>query len=223
MYKFSIILIVFILGLYFVSTYQTIESFSTTDNNTNKLNYRCANILIQKGSLYFLFNSKLAKIPGVNPLRFNNLEEYVEFTSWQRSQGIRCPILYVQESYDAQGNPVYNARPSPTDLQGGLPPQQAQQTQAQQTQAQQTQTQGQYSQLIDAGRDNIFFNQNSYPGYDPQDQMIGLITPLDKMFHEKSNGVSANPMDVNWGGTKYTQSLVDSGYYAGDEVSIRIA
>jgi hypothetical protein len=30
-------------------------------------------------------------------------------------------------------------------------------------------------------------------------------------------------MDPNWGGTEYTQALVDSGYYAGNEVSIKIA
>ena len=33
-----------------------------------------------------LLNSGLAKIPGVNPVVFNNLEEYVEFTEWQRSK-----------------------------------------------------------------------------------------------------------------------------------------
>jgi hypothetical protein len=206
-YKLFFIFIVFMLGLYFVLNYPTIESFSTANKS-----YRCANILIQKGSSYFLFNSKLAKIPGVNPLRFNNLEDYVEFTDWQRSQGIRCPILYVQETYDAQGNPVYNARPSPTDLQGGLQPQ-----------LQSQQPSSQYSQLIDASRDSIPFNQNGYPAFDPHDQMIGLITPLDKMFHEKSNGVSPNPMDKNWGGIKYTQSLIDSGYYAGNEVAIKVA
>ena len=119
MYKLIIIVSLFILGLYFVSSYPS--SYSSSIEGFGGMN-RCPNILIQKGSVFYLYNSKIAKIPGVNPLQFNSLDEYVEFMDWQRSQGIRCPILYLQESYDAQGNPVLKARPSPTDLQGGLQP-----------------------------------------------------------------------------------------------------
>ena len=120
MYKLIIIVSLFILGLYFVSSYPSSYSSSSIEG-FGGMN-RCPNILIQKGSVFYLYNSKIAKIPGVNPLQFNSLDEYVEFMDWQRSQGIRCPILYLQESYDAQGNPVLKARPSPTDLQGGLQP-----------------------------------------------------------------------------------------------------
>jgi len=79
-------------------------------------------MLIQKGAAFYLYNTKLAEVPGVNPVRFNNLEEYVEFLDWQRSQGIRCPVLYLQEVYDSQGKMTYKARPSATEPQGGLPP-----------------------------------------------------------------------------------------------------
>ena len=34
--------------------------------------------------------------------------------------------------------------------------------------------------------------------------------------------ISPDPMDPNWGGAEYTQSLVDAGYYADNEVSIAI-
>ena len=56
-----------------------------------------------------------------------------------------------------------------------------------------------------------------------QNQEIGLNTPLDKMFHENPSGVSPNPMDTNWGGHKYTQNLVNNGYYKDNEVSRQIA
>lgn len=202
--KLAIIIVVFLLGLYFMCRPDVIEGF---DNSTMK--YRCPNVLIQKGTKFYLYNSKLANVPGVNPVTFNNLEDYTEFMDWQRSQGIRCPVLYLQESYDAQGNPVYNARPSPNNLQGGLPP---------------VPPGGGYSQpitkLFDAGRDDPPYNVNSFPSYDQQDQYIGLNTPLDQMFHETGSAVSPNPMDANWGGQTYTQRLVDQGYYANDEVSI---
>jgi hypothetical protein len=80
-----------------------------------------------------------------------------------------------------------------------------------------------FTKLTDATRNNPPFNTNSYPAYDQQNQYIGLETPLDKMFHENTNKISPNPMDTNWGGIQYTQSLVDQGYYAADNVSIRPA
>ena len=59
---------------------------------------RCPNLLIQKGCKIYLHNTKIAEVPGVNPIEFNNLEEYTQFIDWQRSQGIRCPVLYLQEN-----------------------------------------------------------------------------------------------------------------------------
>jgi len=44
------------------------------------------------------------------------------------------------------------------------------------------------------------------------------------MKNSEHNGLySDNPMDPNWGGTEYTQGLVDTGYYKGDNVSIAIS
>ena len=78
-------IVVFLLGLYFVLNYSSlnaVEGFTTTEQ------HRCPNLLIQKGTEIFLYNSKVAKVPGVNPIKFNNLEDYVEFMDWQKSQGI---------------------------------------------------------------------------------------------------------------------------------------
>jgi len=211
MYKLAIIASVFVIGLYFTCKYGEPEGFEGFEGISN-IRDRCPDVLIQKGSNYYLYNSKLAKIPGVNPLEFKNLDDYVEFTEWQRSQGIRCPILYLQQSYDAQGNAVYKARPSPTNLQGGL-------------QDVQMMPSGQIvtdpvQKLIDAGRNDPPYNENSYPSYDKDNQYIGLKTPLDKMYNENQDGISPNPMDANWGGRKYTQSLIDSGFYKDDNVKL---
>ena len=91
------------------------EGFSLDDTS-------CPNILIKKGSKYHLFNSSKAKVPGVNPVEFNNLEEYTEFIEWYRSQGVNCPVLYLQEEYDAQGDQVFAMRPSPESPCGGTQP-----------------------------------------------------------------------------------------------------
>lgn len=82
---------------------------------------RCPNMLIQKGSRFYLYNSNLNHIPGVNPVSFDTLEEYDEFLKWQRAAGIRCPVLYVQYTYDLNGDPVFKIRPNPNDPQVALP------------------------------------------------------------------------------------------------------
>ena len=163
----------------------------------------------------FLYNSKVAQVPGVNPVEFQNLEDYVEFLDWQRSQGIRCPVLYLQHSYDAQGDSVYKIRPSPTDLQGGLPPNVSVLPTIPPT--------PNPTLLIDATRNDPPYNTNSVPGYDQSSFYQGSTTPLDQMNQQEQGLLySPNPMDDNWGGRDYTQSLIDSGYYAGNEVQINV-
>jgi len=200
-----LIIIVFLAGIYFCA--KPNEGFT---NNQYDLS-RCPNILIQKDSKLYLHNSKLAKIPGVNPIEFKNLEDYTEFLNWQRSQGIRCPVLYLQNTYDAQGNPVYKVRPSPNDLQGGLPPSVPYSKPPNPT------------MLIDATQTDRPYNVNSYPAFDNTSYYVGTASPLDGMNTTQQNqGISPDPMDPNWGGSDYTQSLIDKGYYAGNEVSIRV-
>lgn len=205
-----LLIVLFLAGLYFYAKYTgTKYSESFTNNSYEK---RCPDILIQKDSRFYLYNSKVAKVPGVNPIEFENLEDYTEFLDWQHSQGIRCPVLFLQQTYDAQGNPVYKARPSVTEQQGGLPPTYPAPPNP--------------TLLVDATRNDPPYNTNSMPSYDQSSYYVGTTTPLDKMDSQEENmlyaGPSPNPMDPNWGGADYTQSLVDKGYYAGNEVNIAI-
>ncbi len=185
------IIISFLGGVYYCMATKSNKLLEGMNTMTNS---RCPDVLIQKGKNYFLYNSKVAQVPGVNPVEFENLEDYVEFMDWQRSQNIRCPVLYLQHSYNAQGESAYKIRPSPTDLQGGLPP-------------------------------NIP-SQGLGPPLNTQmlNEITGSSTQQEIPNENQENLLfSPNPMDDNWGGQKYTQSLVDSGYYVGDEVSIAIA
>jgi hypothetical protein len=175
---------------------------AVTDAATNTS--RCPNILIQHGSEIFLYNSKVEKVPGVNPIRFNSLEDYSEFIEWLHGRGIRCPVLFLQYSYDAQGNPVYKMRPSPTDLQGGLSPN-----------VPYSPAPAALVQMMDASRDNPPFNNQMYDGFDPLNFNMGDYTSQDAAFRAKelSMKYSDNPMDSNWGGIKYSESAVASGAY----------
>lgn len=242
MFQMTIIITVFLISMIFYLMYGNgtmREGFS---------NYRCPNVLIQKGKDYFLFNTKLAKIPGVNPLQFSSLEDYKEFMEWQRSQGINCPILYVQQSFDAQGNEVYKQRPNPLDLQGGLGSEPSIITTASGTGLGNNESSGSFDDidlnrlnlsdndmglygsgggagnppttlLFDAGRSDPPYNKGHYPSFDPQNQYIGEFTPLDQMnIDSEGQKYSADPMDSNWGGPEYSQALVHQGHYKDNEV-----
>lgn len=224
-----LIIITFLAGLYYSAMYGPKMKDGFQNKNDNK-ELRCPNLLIQKGSQYYLYNSKVAQVPGVNPITFKTLEDYTEFLDWQRSQGIRCPVLYLQQSYDTQGNRVFKARPSVSDLYGGLPPTTRMVNPSpkmlEQIPEDQPSTPVVYPNptlLVDATRDNQPFNKNSYPAYDPSAFYIGATTPLDVMNIEQENQpISADAMDPNWGGIKYTESLIDSGYYDANQVAIQI-
>lgn len=223
-----VFIVVFLLGLYFYAKGTEQDGFT---NNKSK-QPRCPNLLIQKGSRFYLYNSKLAEVPGVNPIEFENLEDYTEFLDWQRSQNIRCPVLYLQETYDAQGNKVYKSRPSVSEPQAGLPPSSAspvgiasQVPPFMETSLEPVGDQAYPNPtlLVDATRNDPPYNQQSYPAHDQTSYYIGTTTPLDKMdIDQEKAPVSPNPMDPNWGGATYTQSLVDKGFYKDDEVQIYI-
>jgi len=206
-------IVLFMIGIYFYAMYNDESYYEGLKNN----NYKCPNLLIQKDKQFYLYNSKLAKVPGVNPIEFDNLEDYVEFLEWQKSQGIRCPVLYLQQTFDAQGNPVYKPRPDVMELEGGLPP----------TTATNLGLGDDHSKaypnstpLVDATRNDPPYNKNSYPSYDESSQYVGATTPLDLMDIKKENAsISPDPMDSNWGGPVFTAKLVKNGYYKDNYVT----
>jgi len=225
-----LLILVFLIGLYFYAKNGNSGSDGFTNNQST--GPRCPNLLIQKGSRFYLYNSKLAQVPGVNPVEFDNLEDYTEFLDWQRSQNIRCPVLFLQETYDAQGNRVYKSRPSVSEPQAGLPPSAAapigiasQVTPMMETSLEPVGEDAYPNPtlLVDATRNDPPYNQASYPAHDQTSYYIGTTTPLDVMnMQQEAAKVSPDPMDPNWGGSEYTQELVDKGYYKDNEVMIAI-
>lgn len=227
-------ILVFLIGLYFYAKCSENKNNEPFTNNTGGL--RCPNLLIQKGSRIYLYNSKIAKVPGVNPVEFDNLEDYTEFLDWQRSQGIRCPVLYLQQSYDAQGNMTYKIRPSVSEPQGGLPPTilgRSGDLQSIASSRGDLITEEEMDKnisfgptptlLVDATRNDPPYNTNSYPAHDETSYYIGTTTPLDEISSQPKNMLySANPMDDNWGGADFTQNLIDKGYYKENEVNIYV-
>ena len=220
-----ILAIIFIIGLVFYCTNSrtnTIESYTNKDPLNNKENNpfkpkpcgaqlpkeNCPNVLLKKDDKIYLYNANLARVPGINPIMFDTLEDYTEFHEWQKSQNIDCPILFLDTTYDTQNNRVYKVTSNPfsqpevtlgTDL---------------------VRPGNQWVMPLDnANRSPDLAPYNQGPtlpaDFDPDNQYIGEITPIDKIFHSTAKK-SPNPMDPNWGGHAFTQSKIKEGKYKGN-------
>jgi hypothetical protein len=161
----------------------------------------CPNLLIKKNGKFTLINSNMQNIPGINPVEFKNLSEYAIFVRYQKEKGIRCPVLYYEEAYDAQSNRGYRQYSDPLNKETGAS-----------SYKESIGYREPDSLLKDANRDNPPYNNNNYAGYDADDQEIGIVTPLDNV--RSSYNPSPNPMAKNWGGHEYTDKLLKMGVYS---------
>jgi hypothetical protein len=187
-------MIVFLIGLYFVTHVSTSDVYETFDIQSQHNNKKCPNILVEKDNMLYLFNKSQPEIPGKNPIIFHNLDEYTEYIKYQRSIGKHCPLLYLQHVYSADGKGKYHIYPSPDDRDGSIMFHKP-------------------NIRVESKLINAAFNQGSMPSYDDKGHNNGLYTPLDKMFHSKEY-ISDNAMDPNWGGIDFsrTQSDVKNKY-----------
>ena len=177
---------------------ETLREDSLERVNTPK-NKSCPDLLIRSGNELKLFNTKEPR-NETNPKTFQNLDQYLEYLDYQRKEeGVRCPVLFLQEESNTQGETVYRMRPSPVELQPGIPVQPV--------------------EVMDSSDDRKPFNQGDFQGFDAHGQQVGQYTTIDSIHDSTMNAhISDNPMDPNWGGIRFSQASVDSGKYAGSEV-----
>jgi hypothetical protein len=166
MIKIILIVVGFIAGLVFCLSYNSkdlVEGFDGFDGlNKSATAEECPNILVRKDGRIELRNTKKANVPGVNPIYFENLEEYTEFIEWQRANGIICPILAFNQLEGANGEYVYalSKELSSNGMKKEMP-------------------------LYNANKDDPPFNQGPYQGYDEENQNIGRNTILDKIDNDR--------------------------------------
>ncbi len=195
-------LILFLAILYWYTRSNPLEAFSEPAS--------CPDLLVRKNNTLLLYNTK---DPSFEPIPFYNLDEYINYLEIQRNKGTSCPVLFLQYESSAQGTDVYRMRPSPFDLQGGVPPTLDVNT------ISNTINNGQPVKILDASRDGAF-NQNMFAGFDPYGLHTGQKTELDVIHESTAQGPeSVNPMDYNWGGVQVTENAVRAGYYADRYVS----
>jgi len=164
--KLLLIFIIFMIvyGIYFVAKPRNMsESFISGD---------CPNTMIKDGDKILIYNPKHPKVPGVNPIQLESLEDYEEYIAWQRANKINCPILHLEKVFDTQGKEKYQVRDKfsidSDSCDGGvnhsIPV------------VKETPDLG---KIIDASLDSPPYNSNQMPGYDPLDQDIGRKNVID--------------------------------------------
>ena len=201
-YKLIFISLIFLLGINFYLKFN--NNIETMDNRD-----KCYNMLIEKDGKIVLFNSKIPKKKGSNPIEFNNLDEYAEFYEKQKNLNKDCKLLYLQYTTDTQNNDLIQIKPSIFEVNTGLPI----------TKKKETTKYFEKNKILDATlnstpNSDIKFNTGMFSGFDQYNQNIGLDTPLDKIYHELSE-VSRNPADPKWGGKEFTKKALDRGEYEG--------
>ena len=71
----------------------------------------CPTLLIKRGNKIMLFNKNMPEVKGENPIFFDNLDQYVKYMKLQKElYDQTCPILFLQEEVNAQGENVYRLR-----------------------------------------------------------------------------------------------------------------
>ena len=190
------LILTFFIGLYVTTYWNTgvnIKNKEAMENNSE--DDGCPDLLIQRDNVLLLYNTKKPE-DETNPIPFFNLDEYINYLEIQKDKGGICPTLFLQQENNAQGKEVYRVRPSPFDLQGGLP------------------TEAPDGDRGTEALNSPTYNTNQFPGFDSHGQYVGQYTNIDEI-HDSTNTkkISDNPMDSKWAGITYTQQMVDSGKY----------
>ena len=185
-YRLLLTGVLFTMGFMFVLTRSREEGFA------NRRRDRCPNVLVKDGCRYYLYNTREDKVPGVNPIEFEHLEDYVEFVDWLRSRNVECPVLHLEKTFSTQGETVYHTRPSPTQIAGARPERPSR-----------------------CCPSNKYKTASSASGIAVQDDdRVDDDQSRDLMRYDA--------MDPGWQGVASTRNAVASGLFSGNDVSIMV-
>jgi hypothetical protein len=163
----------------------------------DEYNTECPNLLIKDGERIELLNTRQPRVPGVNPIYFENLEEYTEYYKYQKSKNQDCPVLFYQSTYDTQNKKGWRLLVNPHEPNAGM--------QSGPT----LENTMEVKQLLSDANKHGKFNKKQFMSFDPDDQMIGLEEEIDTIDNPE------DPMSKNWEGHEATHNALLSGKFAG--------
>jgi len=67
------------------------------------VNPNCPNVIMESGGQIHLYNTRKAKVPGVNPITLSSINDYPQLMAFLNAKGMNCPALFLREGRNAQG------------------------------------------------------------------------------------------------------------------------
>ena len=85
------------------------NSFNTDIYNlqNGKEESQCPNLLVNKGDILLLYNTLAFGPENQLVNTFKSMDEYLAYVSQQQSEGKKCPLLYLRQEVNTQGQDVY--------------------------------------------------------------------------------------------------------------------
>lgn len=164
--KIKVILYIIVLLILAFSVYMCLKLNNIYEEGF--VSGHCPTTIIKRNNQILLYDPKMVKIPGVNPIVLDSLKDYEKFIKWQRASKIRCPLLHLEQVYDTQNNAQYEIRNSFMSNEPMSPLNHDLPNLNNKSNCMKT--------MYDANLDDNYFNKNMYPSFDPYNQNIGDIT-----------------------------------------------
>lgn len=67
------------------------------------VNPDCPNVIMESGGQIHLYNTRKAKVPGVNPITLSSINDYPQLMAFLNAKGMNCPALFLRQKRSAQG------------------------------------------------------------------------------------------------------------------------
>ena len=174
----------------------------------------CPDILVRQGNGYVLLFSDASDNETRPPLNFDSLDSYKAYVQNDQAQGGKqCPMVYLREESGTQGDTIFRTYSSPFggNEVGGA------------TGNREVLEQSEDLILLDnpfsVSPPTVKPSADDYMGFDSHGLDIGKFTALDEIhMSTEESTLSENAMDPNWGGVSYTQNVVESGKFSGNDI-----
>ena len=147
MLKLFFIMLVFMIILYLYLSVTSIDNF-------------CYDLIEERDNKIFVYNTKTPITPGLNPVKFNTLDEYKFFEKRRKEKGYDCPVLHFKRKYTTQNE--FNSELMPDPESGYL-----------------------YLPKVVEREKKKYKKENlnlDVSGFDPTDQDIGKVNKIDMKF-----------------------------------------
>lgn len=188
----------------------------------------CPNVLVRKeDGKFYLYNTSMPDTVITNPIVFKSISEYIVFWKEQKKLpgGADCPVAYLQE--DLSNDPQYYE----VELDQQLKEAQAMDRLSKQVRfylPEETQNADREPAPLPngdggglPGADVVGSNNNQGVWTEADEKALrtkfgGYQVPVHRSAQGVGAGipgVSANPMDSNWGGGMYSSILLNEGYF----------